>query len=391
MKTSGVTLAAAGLALCLGLAARPAGANDHMFPAAPAAKSAIDFDSHGFLINGKRTFLVSAGMEYARVPRALWRDRLLRLKRAGFNCVEMYNFWDWHEPQEGRFDFEGDHDLDAYLKLVKQMGMYAICRVGPYYCAEWDLGGYPIWLHLKPGMKVRTDDPQFEAAVDKFFDKIIPIIAANQISRGGSVVLVQLENEHPAGWGTDMPNPYFTHLRDKAVALGLEVPYFFSGLHHGGNPAKDTAMDDPSRPNPWFTTEFWTVWYSQYGPKPDDAADFDRRTWKIIAHGGNGYNYYMAHGGSNFGYTNDNEDAASYDYGAAVGQAGDLRPLYYAFKRVRLVRPLVPGRSGKQYGRDPVRAGTLLQQRRQRHGPPESGGDADVSGQPRQAPLSRRR
>src|SRR5581483_112302 len=54
---------------------------------------------------------------------------------------------------------------------------------------------------------------------------------------------------------------------------------------------------------------------------------------KIIAHGGNGYNYYMAHGGSNFGYTNNDEDAASYDYGAAVGQAGDLRPMYYAFKR----------------------------------------------------------
>ena len=92
-------------------------------------------------------------------------------------------------------------------------------------------------------------------------------------------------------------------------------------------------MDDASRPNPWFTTEFWSVWYDHYGPHPGDAADFDRRTMKIIAHGGNGYNYYMAHGGTNFAYTNNNEDAASYDYGAAVGQAGDLRPLYYAFKR----------------------------------------------------------
>ena len=41
----------------------------------------------------------------------------------------------------------------------------------------------------------------------------------------------------------------------------------------------------------------------------------------------------MAYGGTNFAYTNNNEDAASYDYGAAVGQAGDLRPIYYAFKR----------------------------------------------------------
>ena len=82
---------------------------------------------------------------HARVPRALWRDRLLRLKRAGFNCVEMYTFWNTHEPQEGQFDFSGDLDLDAYLKLVHQVGMYAICRVGPYYCAEWDNGGLPAW------------------------------------------------------------------------------------------------------------------------------------------------------------------------------------------------------------------------------------------------------
>lgn len=310
----------------------PAQANDHMFPAAPAAKAYSDYDSKGFLINGKRTFLVSAGMEYARVPHELWRDRLLRLKRAGFNCVEVYTFWNWHEPQEGKFDFKGDHDLGAFLKLVKQMDMYAICRVGPYYCAEWDNGGYPLWLRFKPGMRVRADNKPFLAAMDRFFEHLMPVVASNQINHGGSVVLVQLENEG-AGWGTEEPNPYFTHLRTKAVELGLQVPYFFSGLHHSSDPASDTAMDDPSRPNPWFSTEFWSVWYDVYGPHPQDAPNYARRTWKIIAHGGNGYNYYMAHGGTNFAYTNNNEDAACYDYGTGVGQAGDLRPLYYTFKR----------------------------------------------------------
>ena len=308
-------------------------ANDHMFPAAASAKPFVDFDQKGFLIHGKRTFIVSAGMEYARVPHALWRDRLLRLKRAGFNCVEVYTFWNWHEPQEGQFDFSGDHDLDAYLKLVHQMGMYAICRVGPYYCAEWDQGGYPLWLRFKPGLAVREHNTVFEAAVDRFFGRLIPIVAANQISHGGAVILVQLENEG-ASWGTDEANPYFTHLRTTALKLGLEVPYFFSGLHHGSDPAGDNSLlDDPARPNPWMSTEFWSVWYDRYGSTDADAAEYGRRTWKIIAHGGSGYNYYMAHGGTNFGYTNDNEDAASYDYGAAVGQAGDLRPIYFAIKR----------------------------------------------------------
>ena len=115
--------------------------NDHMFPAQAAAKPFIDFDSKGFLINGKRTFLASAGLEYARIPRQLWRDRLLRLKRAGFNCVEVYSFWNYHEPHEGKFNFTGDHDLNAFLSIVKSLDMYAIARVGPYACAEWDLGG----------------------------------------------------------------------------------------------------------------------------------------------------------------------------------------------------------------------------------------------------------
>jgi Alpha-N-acetylglucosaminidase (NAGLU) tim-barrel domain/Alpha-N-acetylglucosaminidase (NAGLU) C-terminal domain/Glycosyl hydrolases family 35/Alpha-N-acetylglucosaminidase (NAGLU) N-terminal domain len=328
-----------------GLSAAPG--NDHIFPAAAAARPAINFDEKGFFIHGKRTFVVSAGMEYARVPHDLWRDRLLRLKRAGFNCIEIYTFWNFHEPMEGHFEFSGDHDLEAFLQLVGQLGLYAIVRVGPYYCAEWDNGGYPLWLRFKPGLQVREDNAVFETYADRFFDRLLPIVCRQQIHHGGPVILVQLENEHTAAWGTAMPNGYFRHLREKAVSLGLEVPYFFSGLHHGSDPAGEEVrdedrgnvgednkrLDDPDRPNPWMSTEFWSVWYSGYGSTAKDSAVYDRRTWKILAHGGNGYNYYMAHGGSNFGYTNNDEDAASYDYSAAVGQAGDLRPIYYAFKR----------------------------------------------------------
>ena len=308
--------------------------NDHIFPAAPAARGKIDFDPRGFLIDGKRTFITSASLEYARVPRALWADRLLRLKRDGFNTVEFYTFWDFHEPREGQFAFTGDHDLNAFLQLVKSMHMYAIARVGPYYCAEWSLGGYPIWLRFKPGVVLRTDDEPFLKAVDSFWDRLLPIVAANQINHGGAVILVQLENEHPSAWGTAMPTPYFTHLRDQALRHGIEVPYFFSGMHHGSDPAGDQpSLDDTLRPSPWISTEFWSVWFSQYGPRPGDASTYRRRTWKIVAHGGNGYNIYMGHGGSNFEYNNNNEDAASYDFGAPVGEGGDLRPTYYEFKK----------------------------------------------------------
>ncbi|CAM3952098.1 beta-galactosidase [Pedobacter westerhofensis] len=311
----------------------PAVINDHMFPAKPAAKPFSDFDSKGFLINAKRTFLVSAGIEYARVPHQLWADRLLRLKRGGFNCVEIYTIWNFHEPLEGKFDFSGDQDLDGFLALVKKMEMYAIVRVGPYYCAEWDQGGYPVWLRFKPGLRVREPNAVFEKYVDRFFDRLLPVVFKHQINKGGAVVLIQLENEHPKGWGTIVPDQYFRHLQDKALHMGMEVPYFFSGLHHSTDPAGNGKLDDAARHNPWFSTEYWSMWYTQYGAKNGDAAKYGRSTWKIIANGGNGYNIYMAYGGSNFGYTNNDEDAASYDYGAAVGQAGDLRPIYYTFKR----------------------------------------------------------
>jgi beta-galactosidase len=324
--------------LCLGLlvALLPltASANDSMFPPTPAAKHFIDMDGKGFLIHGKRTFIVSGSMHYARVPRALWADRLLRMKRAGFNTVQSYLFWNVHEPEKGVWNFKGRADLDAFLKLVKKMGMYATCRVGPYYCAEWDSGGYPVWLRFVPGLRVREPNAPFEKEVGRFFDKLLPIVASNQINHGGSVILVQLENEHPLGWGTDMPNSYFRFLYNKAVQDGIQVPFFFSGLHHSSDPAGNEPWGSAGRNSPWYCTEFWPGWYNLYGALPPDRERyFTRGTWKIIAYGGNGYNYYMLHGGSNFGYTNNDEDAASYDYAGAIGQAGDLRPIYYQFKR----------------------------------------------------------
>ncbi|HEX4138986.1 MAG TPA: beta-galactosidase, partial [Candidatus Methylacidiphilales bacterium] len=68
----------------------PARANDGIFPPAPVAASAMNFDDKGFLIHGQRVFIASGSIHYARVPRELWHDRLLQLKRAGFNTVQTY-------------------------------------------------------------------------------------------------------------------------------------------------------------------------------------------------------------------------------------------------------------------------------------------------------------
>jgi beta-galactosidase len=310
-------------------------ANDEIFPPAPAASPAVNFDGKGFLIHGKREFIASGSIHYARVPRELWKDRLLKLKRAGFNTVQTYVFWNQHETEPGKFDFTtGSHDLGAFLQTAQEVGLYATVRVGPYDCAEWDSGGYPVWLRNVPDLKVRNDNPAFLNAVDKFWDQLIPIVAAHQINRGGNVILVQLENEDPEGWGTEMPNGYFTHLQKKALDLGIEVPYFFSGLHHGTNPGGDSPMDLLNRKNPWYSTETWIRWFDTYGNSPPEPLiTYTRNVWNIIANGGNGFNLYMFHGGTNFDYWNDNSSGASYDYGTLVGEGGDLRNLYYSVKR----------------------------------------------------------
>jgi beta-galactosidase len=321
---------------------RESRANDSMYPPQPAAASAINFDGRGFLVNGQRTFIASGSIHYPRVPQALWHDRLLRLKRAGLNCVQTYAFMNYHSSAEGQYDFFGEKDFNLFLQDAHDLGLYATVRAGLYVCAEWENGGYPNWLLQTPGLALRQDNAPFLAASDDWYAHVLPIVATNQINNGGSVILVQLENEDESLWGTDTnipPLPYFQHLLTNALSLGIEVPMFFSGLHHASDPTTTmptVPWDSIGRDTPWYTTEFWAGWFNQYGMSLSQAIGIDRITWKILAYGGNGYNYYMFHGGSDFDHWNDDEVAASYDYGAAVGQAGDLRTLYYRDKRAAL-------------------------------------------------------
>ncbi len=322
-----------GLMLLSGLSAR---ANSDMFKPIGSAAKVMHINGRGFTINGKHVFICSGSFHYARVPRALWKDRLLKMKRAGFNTVQTYVFWNFQEPKPGVYDFHGRANLDAFLKLIHKMGMYALVRCGPYDCAEWDDGGYPLWLAFEKGVLVREDDPAFMNPLRQFWNRLLPIVARNQINHGGSVILVQLENEDPQGWGTEIPNHYFQDLYNMARKHGIQVPMFFSGVHHGFDPAGHNPWNDATRTSPWYTTEFWSsrTWYHGYGAmsRPQQI-QLNRGIWKIIAFGGSGYNFYMLVGSTNFWLWNDNELAACYDYSAAIGQGGDLRPIYYNMKR----------------------------------------------------------
>jgi beta-galactosidase len=262
-------------------AAKP---NSEIFHEQPAAKKFITFDARSFIIRGMKVFLTSGSIHYTRVPKELWRDRLMRARMAGFNTIITYVSWNAHEPEEGQFDFSGSKDLSAFLDLCKELRLYVIVRLGPYSCAEWDLGGFPAWLAVGKGVRLRTHDPEYLKYVDKWFEKLLPIVAGHQVHKGGCVIMVQLENEYKGGSGND-EDAYLAHLRKKALETGIEVPMFYSGLRHGHDPAGDEPWPRTGN-SPWFTTEFWAGWYNLFGELPQENVErYDRATRKIIAFG----------------------------------------------------------------------------------------------------------
>jgi beta-galactosidase len=298
-----------------------------MYHEQSSATSTITYSGRSLTVNGKPTWILSGDVEYWRLPRELWRDRLTRVKRAGYNSVTSYIAWNLHEPVQGQFHFEDNLNLDAWLSLIDSLGMYAIVRAGPYICAEVDFGGFPPWLADIPNIKIRGTDAQYLAAVDAFYGQIMPIIAKHQVTNGGAVVVVQIENEYyPAG------GAYQSHLVSKAQSLGIVVPYIWSNIYNGTTYDPGAFPDFSSK---GLMTEQWTGWISRYGPSAaSDVITYNDQTWRMLGCGSGGTSHYMAIGGTDFGYTSSpDQRITSYDYGAPIGELGQIRPALYSVKQ----------------------------------------------------------
>lgn len=169
----------------------------------------LSFDRTSFLSGDKRLFLVSGEIHYFRVPRADWRDRLQKMKDAGGNCIATYVPWLVHEPQEGRYTFEGQYDVGAFLDLCREVGIYALVRPGPYQYSELIYDGLPGWLcENYPELRARNLDgktfrvssisymhPLFLQKARRWYEMVIPKLTPHQISRGGAVAAFQFDNE----------------------------------------------------------------------------------------------------------------------------------------------------------------------------------------------------
>lgn len=183
-------------------------------------------DGRSFLIDGKRIWLVSGRIPYARLPRESWQDRILAARSAGLNTVETPVFWDRHESRPGKFDFTGDNDLRHFVDLVAKAGMYCILGLGPYVGSEWDCGGLPAWLPDISNVRLRTYNGPFLEACSRFFTAVADQIKGWQVTApgsGGPIVLLQLENSWSCGHPT-LANQYLGELTRYVREAGLNVP-----------------------------------------------------------------------------------------------------------------------------------------------------------------------
>lgn len=121
----------------------------------PAGKFSFSADGSQFLMNETPFQIRSGEMHPARIPLQYWQHRIRMAKAMGMNTIAVYLIWNYHEVNEGEFDFESENrDIAAFIRLCQREGMWVLMRPGPYVCAEWDLGGIPSYLLRHPDVSL---------------------------------------------------------------------------------------------------------------------------------------------------------------------------------------------------------------------------------------------
>jgi beta-galactosidase len=331
-------------------------------PARLAAKSAIHtFTVVGkqFVLDGKPYQIISGEMHYPRIARADWRDRFRKARAMGLNTITTYVFWNVHEPQPGIYDFSGQNDVAEYIREAQQEGLNIILRPGPYVCAEWEFGGYPSWLLKDRDLKLRSDDPKFVAAMDRWFARLGQEIQPLLLENGGPIIAIQVENEY-GSFGDD--HGYMEAVKSALLKAGMNasvlytadgaenlpkgaLPELPAAINFGAGDAKKSfAVLESLRPDgPRMSGEYWDGWFDHWGGKhfhSDGQVEKAELDWMLRK--GYSVSIYMFHGGTNFGWMNGansdgtdyRPDTTSYDYDAPLDEQGTPRQKYFAFRDV---------------------------------------------------------
>ena len=298
----------------------------------------------------------AAELHYPRIPRPYWEHRIQMCKALGMNAVCMYVFWNIHEQQEGVFDFSGQNDIAAFVRLCQKHGMKVIVRPGPYVCAEWEMGGLPWWLLKKRDIKLREKDPYFMERVKLFEEKVGEQLAPLTADKGGPIIMVQVENEY-GSYGED--KPYVSSIRDILRKVGFDKTLLFQcdwstnfeknalpdllwtmNFGTGTDVLKQFRRLRELRPDsPMMCSEYWSGWFDGWGSKHETRPAAAMVSGiKTMLENDISFSLYMTHGGTSFawwaGANNKGfaPDCTSYDYDAPISEQGRATEKYYELR-----------------------------------------------------------
>ena len=360
---------------------------DITFPGNDGKPHKVTFDKNSFMADGQRLNVWSGEIHYWRAPDVnSWRDLFQKMRANGYNAVSLYFFWGLHQSKEGGpFDFSKGtiKDLDLLLTMAQEEGLYVIARPGPYVNAEISMGGLPAWMTNYSG-GLRTTDPKVLAASKAWLHAFDQIASKHLVTKGGgSVLLYQVENELLSD--NAARGAFLKSLVGQVKSDGIDVPLFHNDYGLGGR-FKNTSLygtdfyaydkypvgfncsagrnriDDSEAtfrsyaPNsPHFITESqggaFTPWGASYNAS-DCYTYTDEgftRQWGVhnIGNGVTAFNYYMAYGGTNWGWTGAPASGfTSYDYGAGITEDRTLTPKASVQKETGYYTKAVPELSG---------------------------------------------
>ena len=304
----------------------------------PAGVPPVQFDARSFILHGKRTLLIMGEIHYARSPRQLWPALLDRSAECGVNSVATYIFWNWHEGVRDCYDFSGDRDLGYFLSLCAERGLHVLVRMGPYCCGEWNYGGFPSWLREEPGITIRTWSEPYLERVAQYFRRLCAEIRPFLTTNGGPIILAQVENEYANvalryGEGGQR---YLRWMAELALSEGIDVPLIMcegatpgaieTVNGHSISAERATAFRHTHPQLPMMWTELWPAWYDTWGFQPHrrDARNIAWHILRFLCDGGAGWNYYMWHGGTNFGRNSMYLQTTSYGFDAPLDEYGAI-------------------------------------------------------------------
>ncbi|XP_058496381.1 beta-galactosidase-like [Solea solea] len=318
----------------------------------------IDYQNDCFRKDGEVFRYISGGIHYFRIPRVYWKDRLLKIYMAGLNAIQTYVPWNFHEETPGKYNFNGDRNLEYFLQLAHDIGLLVILRPGPYVATEWDMGGLPARLLKKKDIVLRSSDPDYLAAVDKWMGKLLPMMKPYLYQNGGPIISVQVENEYGSYFACDynylhhLSKLFRSHLGNEVVLFTTDgssrlkcgtIRDFYATVDFG--PGKNiTACFEAQRRTephgPLVNSEYYTGWLDHWGSTHAVVATSQVTKYlnQILATGAN-VNMYMFIGGTTFGYWNGANtpyasQPTSYDFNAPLTEAGDLTEKYFAIREV---------------------------------------------------------